>query len=100
LQVNDKFLFSASSPGIGDDTEARKGLALGHAYSILGAVEAEGEDGKTHRLVKIRYFGSANFYFCSTLIVLETPGEEEIFGEMASGTARGVTVPKNGPLTG
>ncbi|KAF2849657.1 cysteine proteinase [Plenodomus tracheiphilus IPT5] len=55
LQVNQQFLFSASSPGsYGDDSDARRGLALSHAYSILKAVQAEGEDGKKQRLVLIR----------------------------------------------
>lgn len=56
LQVNQQFLFSASSPGsYGDDSDARRGLALSHAYSVLKAVDAEDEDGKKHRLVLIRY---------------------------------------------
>jgi hypothetical protein len=55
LQVNKEFLFSASSPGsYGDDTTARQGLALQHAYSVIKAVEEEDEDGKKHRLVMIR----------------------------------------------
>lgn len=56
LQVNKEFLFSASSPGsYGDDSHARRGLALSHAYSILKAVDAEDEDGKNNRLVLVRY---------------------------------------------
>lgn len=55
LKVNKEFLFSASSPGsYGDDSDARRGLALSHAYSVLKAVDAEGEDGSKHRLVLIR----------------------------------------------
>lgn len=55
LQVNQQFLFSASSPSsYGDDSDARRGLALSHAYSILKAVDADGEDGKRQRLVLIR----------------------------------------------
>ncbi|CAN9175119.1 unnamed protein product [Alternaria alternata] len=55
LQAGKKFLFSASSPSIdGDDSDARRGLALNHAYSVIKAVEAEGEDGKKHQLVLIR----------------------------------------------
>ena len=58
LQVNEQFLFSASSPGsYGDDSDARRGLALSHAYSVLKAVDVEGKDGKKHRLVLIRYAG-------------------------------------------
>ncbi|KAJ4312535.1 hypothetical protein N0V94_007392 [Neodidymelliopsis sp. IMI 364377] len=54
--VNEGFLFSASSPGsYGDDSSARRGLALSHAYSITKAVEVESEDKQTkHRLVLIR----------------------------------------------
>jgi hypothetical protein len=55
LQAGKKFLFSASSPGLdGDDSDARRGLALNHAYSILKAVDAEGEDGTKYQLVLIR----------------------------------------------
>ncbi|KAF2258690.1 cysteine proteinase [Lojkania enalia] len=55
LEVNKQFLFSASSPGdYGDDTMARRGLALSHAYSVIKAVEEEDEEGKKHRLVLIR----------------------------------------------
>ena len=57
IQVNKQFLFSASSPGTyGDDTDARQGLALGHAYSIIKVVEKEDEHDKSklHRLVLIR----------------------------------------------
>jgi hypothetical protein len=66
LQVNKEFLFSASSPGsYGDDSNARRGLALNHAYSVIKAVDAEDEDGKNHQLVLIRYVGwhvSLTFY--------------------------------------
>jgi hypothetical protein len=56
LQVNKEFVFSASSPGsYGGDSDARRGLALNHAYSVLKAVDAEDEDGKNHRFVLIRY---------------------------------------------
>ncbi|KAI4923988.1 hypothetical protein J4E85_008147 [Alternaria conjuncta] len=55
LQAGKEFLFSASSPGMdGDDSDARRGLALSHAYSILKAVDAEGEDGTKYQLVLIR----------------------------------------------
>ena len=54
-KVNQEFLFSASSPGsYGDDSNARQGLALNHAYSVIKAVEEEGEDGTKQRLVLIR----------------------------------------------
>jgi hypothetical protein len=55
LRVNDHFLFSASSPGsYGDDSDARRGLALGHAYSVIKAIDAQDENGKNYRLVLIR----------------------------------------------
>lgn len=54
-QVGKKFLFSASSPATyGDDSVARRGLALGHAYSVLKAVDEQDEKGKKYRLVLIR----------------------------------------------
>lgn len=56
LEVNKEFLFSASSPGaFGGDSDARRGLALSHAYSVLKVVDAKDEAGKNHRLVLIRY---------------------------------------------
>lgn len=60
--VNKDFLFSASSPGsYGDDSDARRGLALSHAYSVIKAVEVDSEDGSTkHRLVLIRYVHLCN----------------------------------------
>ncbi|CAI6328970.1 unnamed protein product [Periconia digitata] len=55
LGVNKNFLFSASSHhAFGNDKDTRKGLALGHAYSVIKAVEEEDENGKKHRLVQIR----------------------------------------------
>ncbi|OCL06143.1 cysteine proteinase, partial [Glonium stellatum] len=54
LNVNKQFIFAASSPSLGPDNEARRGLALSHAYSVLKAVEEEDEDGKKVRLVLIR----------------------------------------------
>jgi hypothetical protein len=68
-QANQGFLFSAASPGgYGDDTSARRGLALGHAYSIIKARDAESEDRKTiHRLVLVR------FVTTTKIIMLQTP---------------------------
>jgi Calpain family cysteine protease len=55
LNKNQEFIFALSSPGnLGGDRNARQGLALNHAYSILKAVEAVGEDLKKVRLVLIR----------------------------------------------
>ncbi|KAL1607945.1 hypothetical protein SLS60_002884 [Paraconiothyrium brasiliense] len=54
-QVNKEFLFSASSPGsYGDDSDARQGLALSHAYSVIKAVDPKDEQGNEQRLVLIR----------------------------------------------
>ncbi|KAF2816818.1 cysteine proteinase [Mytilinidion resinicola] len=54
--LNEKrdFLFAASSPSLGSDSESRRGLALGHAYSVLKAIEEEDENGNKVRLVLIR----------------------------------------------
>jgi preprotein translocase subunit Sec63 len=54
LHVNKEFIFAASSPYWGRREHARQGVPLNHAYSILKAVEVEGEDGKNVRLVLIR----------------------------------------------
>ncbi|USP75545.1 hypothetical protein yc1106_02819 [Curvularia clavata] len=57
LQVGKEFLFSASSPTssvFGVQSDSLRGLALGHAYSVLKAVEEQDKDGKSHRLVMIR----------------------------------------------
>ncbi|XP_014558153.1 hypothetical protein COCVIDRAFT_14665 [Bipolaris victoriae FI3] len=55
LKVGKDFLFSASSPSsYGDDSDALKGLALSHAYSVLKAVDEKDENGKKYRLVLIR----------------------------------------------
>jgi hypothetical protein len=55
LQINKQFLFSAASSGSNDDGPgARRGLALSHAYSIVKAVEADDEHGKSQRLVLVR----------------------------------------------
>ncbi|KAF1927046.1 cysteine proteinase [Didymella exigua CBS 183.55] len=55
-EVNKDFPFWASSPGsYGSEYDARRGLALSYAYSVIKAVEEESEDGKIkHRLVLIR----------------------------------------------
>jgi hypothetical protein len=54
MNENKEFVFAASSPWLGKDTEARQGLALSHAYSVLRAVEEVGEDDKKVQLVLIR----------------------------------------------
>lgn len=50
---NGNFVFAASAIGTGG-ADTKNGLALGHAYSVLRAVEEEDEDGKKFRLVLIR----------------------------------------------
>jgi hypothetical protein len=54
VNENKEFVFAASSPWLGKDTESRQGLALSHAYSVLRAVEEVGEDDKKVQLVLIR----------------------------------------------
>lgn len=39
-------------------SENKNGIPLGHAYSVLKAVQFDDEDGKKIRLVKIRYVGA------------------------------------------
>jgi hypothetical protein len=59
--VNEKgeFLFSVTTlPSRYYASSWKNSLATYHAYSLLAAVEAVGEDGKSHRLVKIRYVHS------------------------------------------
>ncbi|KAK4166203.1 cysteine proteinase [Cladorrhinum sp. PSN259] len=53
LANNEEFVFALSAIGTGWDSQ-KSGLALGHAYSILKAVEEVDEDGNKVRLVKIR----------------------------------------------
>ncbi|KAK3387482.1 calpain family cysteine protease [Podospora didyma] len=48
-----EFVFALSALGTGWDWK-KGGLALGHAYSILGATEEVGEEGEKVRLVRIR----------------------------------------------
>ncbi|PVH92682.1 cysteine proteinase, partial [Periconia macrospinosa] len=58
LNPDKEFIFSVSSHrltmGASSDDTARRGLPLGHAYSILRAIEEKDEDGKEVRLVLIR----------------------------------------------
>jgi hypothetical protein len=53
LNQKKDFLFAVGSPGV-SDTDAKNGLAMSHAYSVIDAVEEIGPDGKSVRLVKIR----------------------------------------------
>jgi hypothetical protein len=56
VNVDGEFLFSVTSlPSRYYASSWKNSLATYHAYSLLAAVEAEGEDGKAVRLVKIRY---------------------------------------------
>lgn len=51
-----QFVFGLSAQSRFNRIEADSGVALGHAYTILRAVEVDAEDGKSSvRLVKIRY---------------------------------------------
>ncbi|EPE07696.1 calpain family cysteine protease [Ophiostoma piceae UAMH 11346] len=49
-----QFVFGLSILGCGCIHGNNNGLTVNHCYSVLRAVEAEGEDGETVRLVKIR----------------------------------------------
>jgi hypothetical protein len=99
LQVNEHFLFSASSPGsYGDDSDARRGLALSHAYSVIKAVDAEGEDGKNHRLVLIRYV--LPFVKDTLLIKVGIHGAGEQMQPWASGQDPGQMARASGPRIG
>lgn len=99
LQVNKEFLFSASSPGsYGDDSDARRGLALNHAYSVLRATEEEGEDGKKHRLVLIRY--AYQDFDETNLTITGIPGEGGPIRLWANGQGLGQMARENGRHTG
>jgi hypothetical protein len=50
LNANKDFVIAASSL----DSDAKRGIALNHAYSVLMAMEETDEDGKNVRLVMIR----------------------------------------------
>lgn len=55
LNANKDFVIAASSLSpYGSDSDAKRGLALNHAYSVLRATEETDEDGKNVRLVMIR----------------------------------------------
>lgn len=78
LQVNHDFLFSASSPGsYGDDSNARHGLALSHAYSILKAIDAEDEEGRKQKLVQIRYDSHLDIGCCIDMVQKSLGKESE-----------------------
>jgi hypothetical protein len=52
-EERNEFVFALSATG-DSGTSRKNGLTLGHAYSILKAVEIEDENGKRVRLVKVR----------------------------------------------
>lgn len=97
-QVNKGFLFSASSPGsYGDDSDARRGLALGHAYSIISAVNVTGDDDKTeHRLVLIR---SVYHILLGHILAdrIGIPGANEQTRRWVNGPDHGRMAQANGP---
>lgn len=59
VNENGEFMFSVGSY-TGWHTA---GLQNGHAYSILKAVEVEGQDGKKIRLLKLRYVSKVDIWF-------------------------------------
>jgi hypothetical protein len=55
LNANKDFVIAASSLSpYGSDADAKRGIALNHAYSVLKATEETDEDGNKVRLVMIR----------------------------------------------
>lgn len=59
-----QFVFGLSAQSRFKRIEADSGVALGHAYSILRAVEVDTEDGKSSvRLVQIRYANATRLLF-------------------------------------
>lgn len=103
LSANKDFLFSASSPGsYGNDSDARRGLALSHAYSVIRAVDAEGPDGKNNRLVLIRQAIIPNHPPATIPLTttIEIPGAGDSTQPRENGQAPGPTVRKNGHRTG
>jgi hypothetical protein len=55
LNANKDFVIAAASLSpYGSDADAKRGIALNHAYSVLKATEETDEDGKKVRLVMIR----------------------------------------------
>ena len=65
LKVGKEFLYGCSTGQHADwlepnrPTNRRQGIHEGHAYSIMDAVEHT-LDGKTYRLVKVRYVGPSH----------------------------------------
>lgn len=102
-----QFVFGLSAQFRSDRVEADSGVALGHAYTILRAVEVDNEDRKgSVRLVKIRY-RPLLLTFCehrrrqSLLTLAGTLGERGISeAGSASGTESGQMDPKSGRRTG
>ena len=60
LNANKDFVIAASSLSpYGSHSDAMRGIALKHAYSVLSAMEETDEDGKNVRLVMIRRANSS-----------------------------------------
>ena len=98
LKVGKEFLYGCSTGLYADwlepyrPTTKRQGIHEGHAYSIMDAVEHV-VDGKTYRLVKIRYLHpSPGFSLLSNI--------SGILGAAQDGVVHGVTVLQNGRLNG
>jgi hypothetical protein len=70
----------------------RQGITENHAYSIMEAVEHV-VDGKTYRLVKLRYLLFRSYASFLTL-------SPEIHGVERNGTANGAMDRRNGPPSG
>jgi hypothetical protein len=99
LKVGKDFLYGCSTGQYADWLEPhrpsnkRQGIHEGHAYSIMDAVEHVVE-GKTYRLVKIRLVEPPLFRNIRQTDCTETRGV------IPDGVEHGVTVQRNGRLSG
>lgn len=50
-EVDGEFVFALSARS---GWSAQNGITLGHAYSVIQATEVQDEDGKKHRLVRVK----------------------------------------------
>jgi Calpain family cysteine protease len=92
LKVGKEFLYGCSTGQHADwlepdrPTTRRQGIHEGHAYSIMDAVEHT-VDGKTYRLVKIRYFHESVGSFFAKPILRNPWGNSGWSGPWSDGSA-------------
>jgi hypothetical protein len=93
-----EFVFALSAKS---GWRSTNGIQLNHAYSVLKAVEVQDDDGKRHRLVRVRYVYAVTFVAYILLLTSQTGthGAKSRLKALASGAAHGLTAPKNGPPT-